>query len=111
MDLLDELTPDDLDPEQRELADCIGMTAYKKLVATYAGSSLNIRMPGNLTIKQRNRKLIQDFNGYNFGELARKYGLTERQIRYIVADHVHTERCRPPPGQMSLFDDDIEMKN
>ncbi len=106
MNLLDELTLDDLDPEQRELADCIGLEAYKKLVATYAGSSLNIRMPGNLTIKQRNRKLIKEFNGYNFGELARKYGLTERQIRYIVADHVRLERSRPPPGQISLFDDE-----
>ena len=104
MNLLDELTLDDLDPEQRELADCIGLAAYKKLVATYAGSSLNIRMPGNLTIKQRNRKLIEEFNGYNFGELARKYGLTERQIRYIVADHVYRERNKPVENQITFFD-------
>lgn len=106
MNLLDELTLDDLDPEQRELADCIGLAAYKKLVATYAGSSLNIRMPGNLTIKQRNRKLIEEFNGYNFGELARKYRLTERQVRNIVAEYVHRERSRPLENQISLFDNE-----
>lgn len=108
MNLLDELTPDDLDPEQRELADCIGLAAYKKLVATYAGSTINVRMPNKLTIGQRNDKMRREFNGYNFGELARKYGLTERQIRYIVADRVRSERSRPPPGQTSLFDFDDE---
>lgn len=104
MNLLDELTIDDLDPEQRELADCIGMTAYKKLVATYAGSSVNIRMPDKLTIVQRNKRIIREFNGYNFGELARKYRLSERQIRNIVAEFVHRERSRPLEDQMSLFD-------
>ncbi len=104
MNLLDELTLDDLDPEQRELADCIGLDAYKKLVATYAGSSLNIRMPDKLTIVQRNKKIIKEFNGYNFGELARKYDLTERSIRYIVAEYVHRERNRPLENQISLFD-------
>lgn len=104
MNLLDELTLDDLDPEQRELADCIGLEAYKKLVATYAGSSVYIRMQGELARKIRNREIIGEFNGYNFKELARKYRLTEQQIRNIVAEYVHRERNRPLENQMSLFD-------
>ena len=32
MSLLDKLTPDDLDADQRELAECIGLEAYIKLL-------------------------------------------------------------------------------
>lgn len=103
MNLLDELTLEDLDEEQRELADCIGLEAYKKLVATYAGSTINIRMPDKLTIGQRNNRIRKEFNGYNFSELARRYKLTERQIRYIVADEVVKQRNKPLDDQISFF--------
>lgn len=103
MNLLDELTLEDLDEEQRELADCIGLEAYKKLVATYAGSTINIRMPDKLTIGQRNNRIRKEFNGYNFSELARQYKLTERQIRYIVADEVVKQRNKPLDDQISFF--------
>ena len=45
MNLLEQLTLDDLDEEQQELAECIGLDAYKKLVATYAGNPINVRCP------------------------------------------------------------------
>ena len=104
MNLLDELTLDDLDEEQRELADCIGLEAYKRLIVTYAGSSINVRMPDKLTIRQRNKKICAEFNGYNFFELSKKYQLTERQIRYIVADEVQKQRNKPIENQISFFD-------
>lgn len=104
MNLLDELTLDDLDEEQRELADCIGLEAYKKLVATYAGSVINVRMPDNLTIRQRNNRIRRQFNGYNFTELAKRYSLTERQIRNIVADEVIKQRNKPLENQISFFE-------
>lgn len=104
MSLLDELTLDDLDDEQRELAECIGLDAYKKLVATYAGSPINIRMPDSLTMRQRNNNICKQFNGYNFTELARAYNLTERQIRNIVADEVSKQRNKPLENQISFFE-------
>lgn len=104
MNLLDELTLDDLDEEQRELADCIGIEAYKKLVTTYAGCPINIRMPYKLTIGHRNNRIRKEFNGYNFSELARRYSLTERQIRYIVADEVAKQRNKPCEEQITFFD-------
>lgn len=105
MNLLDELTLDDLDEEQRELADCIGLEAYKKLVTTYAGCPINIRMPDKLTIGQRNNRIRKEFNGYNFSELARRYKLTERQIRNIVADEVAKQRNKPLENQISFFEE------
>ena len=105
MNLIEELTLDDLDEEQRELAECIGLDAYKKLVATYAGCPINIRMPDKLTIEKRNNRIRKEFNGYNFSVLARRYNLTERQIRYIVADEVAKQRNKPIENQISFFEE------
>lgn len=103
MSLLDNLTPEDLDADQRELADCIGIEAYRKLITTYAGSSLNIRMPDRITLKLRNENIKKDFNGYNFLELAKKYNLCESSIRKIVFDKIQEERTKPIENQISFF--------
>lgn len=102
MNLLEELTLDDLDEEQRELAECIGFEAYKRLVNTYAGSFLYISKPDTLTVKIRNRKIIEEFNGSNYYFLARKYNLTERYIRKIIAHQ--TDEQQPSEEQMSFWD-------
>ena len=36
MSLLDKLTLDDLDADQRQLAECVGLEAYIKLLKNYA---------------------------------------------------------------------------
>lgn len=104
MNLLEELTLEDLDEEQRELADCIGLDAYKKLVASYAGNPINIRMPERITMKLRNEKIRSEFNGYNYTALSQKYGLCKNQIRNIVADIVVNKRNQPLQNQIT-FDD------
>ena len=104
MNLLEELTLDDLDEEQRELAERIGLDAYKRLVASYAGNPINVRMPERVTMKLRNEKIKADFNGYNYAELSKKYGLCKNQIRNIVADVITEKQNQPLENQMS-FDD------
>ena len=104
MNLLDELTLDDLDEEQRDLAELVGIEAYKRLINTYAGSFLYISKPDTLTVKVRNRKIIEEFNGYNYYSLARKYNLTERYIRKIVAHKVDEIRSQPIDNQISFWD-------
>lgn len=92
MKLLDELTLDDLDEKQRELADCIGLEAYKKLVSTYSGEPIIVRMPDGLTRTLRNKKIRSNYNGHNIKELSKKYGLHENTIRDIVSDIKKNER-------------------
>lgn len=84
MDFLDKLSLEDLDEEQQELADCIGIEAYKKLIVTYAGSTITIRHPERLTRKLRNEAIRSEFNGVNYNALALKYHISNRMIRYIV---------------------------
>ena len=104
MSLLDKLTPDDLDADQRELAECIGLEAYIKLLKNYAGSRVRVRMPDKITIPLRNKEIKDKFNGYNYGKLAREYHLSEDSIRKIVSSEIKRIKYSPPEGQMSLFD-------
>ena len=81
MNLLEELTLDDLDEEQRDLAECIGIEAYKKLVSSYAGNPINVRMPERITMKLRNDKIRLEFNGYNYADLSNTgYAKTKSEI-------------------------------
>lgn len=104
--LVNELTLDDLEGEQRALAECLGLEAYKRLLLMYAGSTFTVRMPDKVTIPLRNKRIRSEFNGYNWGELARKYNLHEKTIRNIVSGEISRIRAEPMDGQASLFDDD-----
>ncbi len=106
MSLLDNLTLDNLDAEQRELAECIGMEAYKKLLKNYAGSPIRVRMPKTVTKPLRDDEIRNKFNGYNYRELAREYDLSESSIRNIVRPKIPYIKSAPLENQTSLFDDD-----
>lgn len=103
-ELIDNLQLEDLSSEQRELADVIGLESYKRLITIYGGSSIYIPKVDNFLRADRNDRIKQEFNGWNFKELSQKYDLTEVQIRNIVNDMVHVARSRPGEGQTSLFD-------
>lgn len=104
--LVSELTLDDLEGEQRALAECLGLEAYRRLLLMYAGSTFTVRMPDKVTIPLRNKRIRSEFNGYNWGELARKYNLHEKTIRNIVSGEMSRIRAEPMDGQASLFDDE-----
>lgn len=83
-DMFDMLTLDDLDEEQRELADCLGLDTYKKFILTYAGTFLSVRNPERVILPVRDRLIRKEFNGGNYNELALKYHLTNVRIRQII---------------------------
>lgn len=102
-DLLELLTIDDLYGTQREIADCIGLESYIRLVRRFAGEPLNIPMPASIALEARNRRIIADFTGYNYSELGKKFQLSENTIRTIVRDTVREKRNEPMEGQITFF--------
>lgn len=68
IDLLDELTLEDLEGDQYDLAECLGMKLYIKLVRTFAGSPINVPMPDKITLKLRNRKIREERNKHSIKE-------------------------------------------
>lgn len=100
---IDKLTSvDQLRDEQRELAEIIGLDAYKKLVVNYAGSFLYIQKIDSVLKDLRDDEIREKFDGGNYGELAREYNLAEATVRDIVAEKRKQLRSAPLEGQMQF---------
>lgn len=104
MEVIQQIQIEDLDEEQKQLAELIGIDKYKILLQTYGGMSIYIPKPDSFAATIRNQQIMAEFNGRNFKELSRKYGLTEVWVRNIVSDKVKELRAKPVEGQMTLFD-------
>ena len=104
MSLIDKLTIDDLATEQRQLAEVIGIEAYRRLVEAYSGSYVYVQKIDTVTAQLRNAELLDEFNGYNYLELAKKYNLSESSVRRIVTEKLSNMRYIQPDEQLSFFD-------
>lgn len=81
--MLEDLTLDYIPDSHKDIVEYIGMDSFKKLVELLCGSCLYIPKEVSLTRPVRNRIIRERFNGdYKF--LARKYNISEAQIRNIV---------------------------
>lgn len=73
-----------LSGEQKELAETVGLDAYKKLVKYCGGSRVYIKKSDTLTKRERNAEIKQKFDGENIKRLAVEYNLSESTIRNIL---------------------------
>lgn len=103
MNVLDGLQLEDLNEVWQQIAGIIGMDNVKKLFEEFPGANVYFPKLDDLERSHRNKHIRAEFNGYNFRELAKKYGLTEVSIRNIVSDRVREIRAQPLDGQMSLL--------
>ncbi len=103
MSLLDKLKMSDLPDDQREIALLIGINNYKKLIEKYGGLAIYIPKSDGFEMAYRNIQIRDEFNGFNYRELAKKYELSEVRIRCIVNDMVTAIRNKPMDGQMVFF--------
>ena len=93
----------DLDGEQLELAETVGINAYRKLVQVYAGQFVYIAKAETVLLKKRNRRIRAEYNGQNVRELAIKYNLSESTIRVLTSTEKKRIENEPTDGQMSLL--------
>ena len=85
MDLLQDLKYEDLSQDQQTFADLIGLDVFKMLVRKCGGTYVYIPKEDKVTRIVRNARIKAEFTGSNIRELAKKYRLSEVQIRSIVA--------------------------
>lgn len=94
-ELIENTTIDDIGERYREVVELIGIRNFV-LLSNYArGDELYFPKVENVIAPARNRKIKEEFNGYNQKELADRYNLTTKQIQNIMRDE-------PPVGQISL---------
>jgi len=74
---------------------CIALS----VVQVYQGSSHYMPRCDKVAISLRNALIWREFNGRNVAELARRNGLTDRQLYSIIAE----ERGRRATPQQTLF--------
>lgn len=79
--------PKTADPTHR-LAEVVGLVAFCKLVAEYAGEFLAVPRCLNMMLAARNRQIIAEYQSreYSQRQLAYRHKLTERTIWTIVHD-------------------------
>lgn len=82
--MFEELTIEDIPETHKDIANYIGIDAFKKLVELLGGSSLYIPKEDTLIRPIRNRIIKERFNG-DYKALAKKYNISESQIRYILS--------------------------
>lgn len=104
MALLDQIEVRNLDEDQRELAELIGIETYRRLVKTYGGTSVYIPKAESLEKAIRDKLIKEEFDGSNYRELAKRYGLTEAWVRSITQEKMDEIRRTPIPGQMDISD-------
>lgn len=102
---VENIVIDDLKGEQREMAELIGIDAYKKMIVYYAGTNIYIPKLSEIERKKRNEKIRAEYEkDGNITSLAIKYDLTEAQIRNIIADIFQNKRNAPVKGQLTIYD-------
>ena len=92
---------EDLPPELRDMADIIGFDNVLAMSRNYGGNAVYIHEWETVIMGARDRKIKRDFNGNNYRELAKEYGLTVSRIRQIVDDGERAKRAKQE--QLDLF--------
>lgn len=81
--MLDKANLEDVPDNFRELAEILGMDAFKKLIINYGGTAVYVPSSSSITRAVRNKTLKRDFRG-NYREVASVYRISENQARRII---------------------------
>lgn len=103
-DMLELVQLEDLSGNSRELAEVVGMDAFRKLVKAYGGTSwMYVPKADSVIIPARDALIRREYDGTNARQLANKWNLSERYILEIVKEERTALRQKPIDGQISLF--------
>ena len=95
-ELLNHLQLDDLKGETHELAETIGMDAFRRLVDVYGGTGrVYIPQADTLLIPIRDRLIREEYNGYNVYELCKKWDL--EKVWSARSSGTKSGSCGKPP--------------
>lgn len=92
----DELTVELLPEQYQPLAEILGVQQLLSLAELYGGANLYIPKVEALVKTMRDKRIKNEYNGYNAKELAQKYELSVNWVLSIC-------KGNPLPEQQSLF--------
>lgn len=83
-DLLSLVRVEDLPEGCKDLADILGVDIVLEVIGYVGGGSLYFPSKSSVVRNARNRVIRKSFNGGNYKELSRTFGISDMQIRNIV---------------------------
>ena len=69
------------------MAEIVGMDKFIEICKLYGGSTVYIPVHSKVTLAERNRQLVKDYNGKNIDALRVKYGISNQQIKRILSEN------------------------
>ena len=89
-----DVRPDDLPLELREIRDDLGMEVVQYLVECWGGASIYVPSLRRLRLNQLTDRVRREYDGSNEAHLARKYRVSRRVIRDVLIK----ENCQTKPA-------------
>lgn len=68
------------------LYELVGLERFLKIIDTAGGDFLYFPKRSTLERDLRRQAILREFDGGNYRQLARKYGISERHVRSILQD-------------------------
>lgn len=94
---------DELPEVYKTIAEICGFDAVIQLSKIFGGEQVYFPKYEAIEKPIRNRKILNEFNGYNFKALARKYNLTESAIRKICSGEIQDKRNEEDADQYKFW--------
>ena len=69
------------------MVEIVGMDKFVEICKLYGGSTVYIPVHSKVTLAERNRQLIKDYNVKNIDALRVKYGISNQQVKRILSEN------------------------
>lgn len=79
-----EMIPEGL---YRCIAEAIGVSNFLIITEMLGGATTYIPKKESILRPVRDKRILEEYNGYNQAELAKKYGVSERWVRLLKNDN------------------------
>lgn len=93
---------DDMEKTYPEICLILGKEKARKLAKTFSGETVYFPEMKRACSGKVRQLILEQFDGNNYSEIARKYGYSERHIRKIVKKGIAQKNIYE--NQISLFD-------
>lgn len=99
-----QLTAEDLEEPYSTLVAKFGLETTVEIIDLFQGQQIYFPKLENACDVRRRELIREEFDGYNYKELAKKYKLTTRWVRKICEDLVQKEKSKPFVNQINMFE-------
>lgn len=91
-----ELTPSMLpDGMHRQIAEKIGIENLLALATLVGGTTFYVQQKKQILKPLRDKKIREEYNGFNTLELSKKYDVSERWVRQLIDQKENKEDKKP----------------